>query len=315
MDSREARHRVTRFLLQADGPADLKQIAGEAALPQRAARAALAGLVAEGLVVSGKLTPGKRTVQYCWRAGWDRGIEDAATRARQELRDLIEPTDPNPDIAGEPAIAFHDYVTSRYSPPQDKRFVVFLQCSVRRPFSSSPSHASMRRAIWAATGCDPRHDFERCPVHVVVMASKLGPVPYELEDCYPANVRSGGVKHFRPEYYERVKPILAQRMAEYLVTHQTSYDRAAAFTEGKYAEVMEEAKARAAGHCDALASLPVFPMRQGARIVRMGQSRPRPYWEKYWIQLYREIVSWLGPEAQRAAQARLEELDVECKDG
>ena len=59
----------------------------------------------------------------------------------------------------------------------------------------------MRRAIGVATGYDPAHDFVRCPVHVVVMASYVGPVPYELQDVYPANVRAGGVKHMGEEEY------------------------------------------------------------------------------------------------------------------
>ena len=40
-----------------------------------------------------------------------------------------------------------------------------------------------------------------------------------LEDLYPANVRGGGVKRFDREIYERVKPVLAERMAQYILTY------------------------------------------------------------------------------------------------
>ncbi len=201
-------------------------------------------------------------------------------------------------------MAFHDYVVNEYKPPRDKRFLVVLQCSVRRPFSSSPSHASMRRAIAAATGCDPSEDFEMCPVHVVVLASKIGPVPYELEDVYPANLRGGGVKHFNRDYYAHVKPILAERMAQYIIAHKDSYDRITTFTEGRYGEVMEEA--RKIAPVDFL----ILPVADGPRIIQMGRSTPRKYWERYWIQLFLEIVSWLDADAQAGARARLDEMNV-----
>ena len=42
----------------------------------------------------------------------------------------------------------------------------------------------------------------------------------------------------------------------------------------------------------------------------MGDTRPRRYWQKFWIQLYLEIVSWLGPEQRTRAEERLKALDV-----
>jgi predicted RNA-binding protein len=201
--------------------------------------------------------------------------------------------------------AFHRYITQTYRPPPDKRFLVFFQCSVRRPFSTSPSHGSMRRAISVATGYDPARDFRSCPVHVVVLASTVGPVPYELEDTYPANVRAGGVKDYRRETYEAVKPILAGRMADYLTVHGACYDRISTFTHSAYADVMREAL-RLAG-----ARFPILPTADGPRVRRMGKSTPRTYWQKGWIQLYLEILTWLSPAGQRQAAERLAALDVE----
>ena len=159
--------------------------------------------------------------------------------------------------------------------------------------------------VAVATGYWPRKQFESCPVHVVVLASRIGPVPYELEDVYPANIGGGGVKHFRPEHYDRVRPILAERMARYITAHRSCYDHIATFTSGRYGEVMADAR-KIAG-----ADFPIFPDADGSEIIRMGESKPRTYWQKYWIQLYREIVSWLTPAQRKQAQARLKKLKVE----
>ena len=49
--------------------------------------------------------------------------------------------------------------------------------------------------------------------------------------------------------------------------------------------------------------------------MRMGESMPRTYWEKYWIQLYLEIASWLDPDMQAQAEARLKKMDVKYHEG
>jgi hypothetical protein len=171
----------------------------------------------------------------------------------------------------------------------------------------------MRRAIRVAMGYDPspRVDFESCPVHVVVLASKIGPVPYELEDVYPANVRGSGVKQFDWRRYERVKPVLAERMAQYVLTFQEHYERVTTFTEGRYAEVMEAARDMVVARAGESARFPILPKIGGASIVRIGSSTPHQYWARYWIQLYLEIVSWLEPEQREQAEARLAQLKVE----
>jgi hypothetical protein len=307
--SREVRHSVVSALLQAGGPVCLDAVCAECDLSEEDATAALAGLVGEGLVLRSRFVREDPGQQYCWAAAWRRELERRTARAVRELRELTGREPPLPDsqldVSSPASVAFSDYVLGRYTPPEDKRTLVFLQCSVRRPFSSSPSHASLRRAIWVATGCDPRHDFLECPVHVVVLASKVGPVPYELEDVYPANVRGGGVKHFDPVTYERVKPVLAGRLAGYITAHRASYDHITSFTEGRYGEVMQAA-AEAAG-----VTFPVLPAPGGPRLARAGDTRPRKYWEKHWVQLCLQVMDGLGAEARSAAEARLRSLDVE----
>ena len=300
MKENEIRYRLSAALLQAKGPMSFSELRAQASVPAKAGRAVLRGLVDEGLVVEGKLHLGGRGLQYRWRDRWAQERRQGAADSKRELREAVGATTAGGlDIDGEAVLAFHNHVIHRYEPPPDKRFLVFLQCSVRRPFSTSPSHGAMRRAISVATGFDPARDFERCPVHVVVLASRIGPAPYELEDVYPANVRGGGVKHFDPLYYSVVKPILAERMAEYITAHGDSYDKIASFTQGRYAEVMSDARDLAGR------DFPILPVEGGATVTT-----GRPYWEKYWVQLYLRITGWLPPAQRKQAEERLAQMDL-----
>jgi len=313
MDAKEIRYRLISTLLQAGEPLTLTELVDQCDLAEEDICPILRELVNASLVVEGKLLPDKPAPQYYWGARWAQEAERRAASSKQKLKATVKPAEIVKeralDIDSEAVLKFYDYIINEYKPPKDKRFLVFFQCSVRRPFSSSPSHASMRRAISVATGYDPSKDFQNCPVHVVVLASKIGPVPYELEDVYPANVGGGGVKHFDKKYYARVKPILAERMAQYIITHGNNYRQMATFTESRYAEVMEEAREIAGVY------FPIFPTLDGPQVMRRGKSFPRTYWEKYWIQLYLEIVDWLDPDMQAQAEARLNKMEVRYHEG
>ena len=313
MEPKEIRYQLISTLLQADAPLTFAELMERCGMAEREVPPVLNKLVNEGLVVAGQLLPDNPVTQYFWSARWTKEAQHRAVTSKQKLQEAVKTTEVvkerELDIDSEAVLTFYDHIINGYSPPRDKRFLVFFQCSVRRPFSKSPSHASMRRAISIATGYDPSKDFEKCPVHVVVLASKIGPVPYELEAVYPANVGGGGVKHFDRKYYARMKPILVKRMAQYIITHGGNYEQMATFTEGRYAEVMEEAM-KVAG-----VRFPVFPMIDGAQILKRGDSFPRTYWEKYWIQLYLKIVDWLNPEMQARAEERLKKLNLRYHEG
>jgi hypothetical protein len=288
------RHQVVAALLGAREPLTLAEVVAQCGAGRQAVLSELWRLTEEGGVVEDWLTDLKPGPQYAWAGLRPTGEEPES--------------DGPPDIESDLVAAFHDFVVSRYEPPPDKPFLVFFQCAVRRPFSKAPSHASLRRAVSVATGFDPAREFERCPVHVVVLASRIGPVPYELEDFPPVNVRSNGVPHFGPAEYARARPILARRVADYLESHGAHYRRIAAFGARRYGEVLRDA-ARLAG-----VEFPIFPAKDGPAVARLGGSLPKSYWEKYWIQLAREIEGWL-PEAERAAvMARLAELGVEVEE-
>ncbi len=313
MEPAEVRYRLISTLLQAGGPLTFAELLDQCEIVEEQVIPVLKDLVNKSMVVEGGLIPDKPAPQYCWGARWTKEAERRAITSQQELQKAVKTTrvvkERSLDIDSESVLTFYNHIIDEYTPPEDKRFLVFLQCSVRRPFSSSPSHASMRRAISVATGYDPRKDFEKCPVHVVVLASKIGPVPYELEDVYPANVRGGGVKHFDNKYYDRVKPILAERMAQYILTHGQNYEQFATFTESRYAEVMEATREMAGMY------FPIFPTLDGPQILRRGNSFPRTYWEKFWIQLYLEIVDWLDPDMQAQAEERLKKLNLRYHEG
>ena len=307
----EIRYRLIATLLQADGPLALDPLARESGVARAKLKPVLQKLVGEGAVVEGELVAGKPSPQYCWAERWARKVGREAVDSLQRIRAVVAPAEREGKrhlpIDSKAMLDFSRFVTEEYAPPKDKRILVFFQCSVRRPFSTSPSHGSMRRAVYAATGFWPRKEFDQCPVHVVVLASTLGPVPYELEDVFPANVGGGGVKHFSDEHYAHVKPILAERMAAYITAHRKSYDHITTFTDGRYGEVMALASEIAG------VDFPIYPVKGGPRVLDLDGSKPRTYWQKFWIQLALQIIDWLDPDQQAAARRRLKQLKVEYR--
>jgi len=113
-----------------------------------------------------------------------------------------------------------------------------------------------------------------------------------------------------PEEYARTKPILAARLAEYILTHRDCYDRISAFTEGRYGEVMTEVRESVRDDCPRLGDFPILPTRDGPTILKEGSSKPRTYWQKQWIQLYLEVLNWLPSVQQRQAKKRLAQLNI-----
>jgi hypothetical protein len=55
---------------------------------------------------------------------------------------------------------------------------------------------------------------------------------------------------------------------------------------------------------------PIFPVPGGPRVLHVDGSVPRTYWQKYWIQLCLEVLSWLSPHRQAAAHRRLKKMKV-----
>ena len=200
MDRNELRYCIISTLLQADGPLTLPELdaacRSETDTPDEATLlAVLTELVDSAQVVQGALLPNRIAPQYAWRARWESEAHSRTSDVQQDLRYALDTAEHvaagDLDVDSQPSTAFYRYVIGpQYAPPQNKRYLVFLQCSVRRPFSTAPSHAPMRRAIRTATGYDPRKD-PACPVHVVVLASKVGPVSRRIRRRSARKSKSG----------------------------------------------------------------------------------------------------------------------------
>ena len=305
-----ARYIVSSVLIRAEASLRLEEVVQRAELPRAKVLNALWDLTAEGAAVEGELLRGRPGPQYAWAAGLKKRPGKAISLEQAQRRARTDPSVWPQDLSIDSPLmnAFHAFVMDRYEPPGGKRWLVLLQCSVHRPFSKSPSHAFFRRAIATATGFDPAWQYRECPAHVVVMASRIGPVPYELENVYPANVSGGGVKHFSDDLYAAVEPVLARRMAEYLQRHAGRYEHVAAFGDRRYAEVMGDAAKRAG------VAVAVYPDRAGPSVVRWGRgSTPRTYWQRYWIQLCLDLMGRMGEADRAAAEQRLADGRVEWR--
>ncbi len=229
----------------------------------------------------------------CWRAYQQTSREEVAAVAHD-----LHPDD-------EPVAILQDYLTREYEPPAHVRYLAIYQCSARRPFSSSPSHGAINHAIVAATGLHPWRDRETCPVHVVVLAAKSGPAPYDLQDVYPACIRAEGLAQLDAEEYEERRGTLARYMAGYLRAHASGYAGIATFTSGRWGDVM------AAVQQTTDLDIDILPRADGATLTRVGSRAPHTYWQKRWIQLALAIMEWLPEDERRAAEARLRDMGAE----
>ncbi|MBN1454755.1 MAG: DUF5591 domain-containing protein [Methanomicrobia archaeon] len=114
-------------------------------------------------------------------------------------------------------------VLDRYEPPQ-RRILLLLPCSARKPYSRSPSHRKFSDAIAPYRG----------HVHEVILTSPLGVVPRELEAVYPAAFYDIPVTgHWDAE--ERAW--VASCLRNYLELHNSRYEHIVAHLSGPYREM------------------------------------------------------------------------------
>jgi hypothetical protein len=283
---RDTYDRIVTALLLARGPTTLAELAAAADCDAALAQETVDELRADGLVVVDDDA-------ICWRAYTLTTREEIAASSYD-----LRPHD-------EPVAILQEYLATEYTPPPHARYLAVYQCSARRPFSSSPSHGSINHAIVAATGYHPKRHAAKCPVHVVVLAAKGGPIPYDLEGVFPACIRAEGLGQFSPEEYEEARATLAQYVARYLKAHAGHYDGIATFTSGRWADVMEAA--RSMSDLD----FPVLPRSDGPSLTRVGDTVPHTYWQKRWIQLALAIMGMMPEDERHAAEARLRDMGAE----
>ena len=114
-------------------------------------------------------------------------------------------------------------VLDRYEPPQ-RRVLLLLPCSARKPYSRSPSHRKFSDAIAPYQG----------HVHEMILTSPLGVVPRELEVVYPAAFYDIPVTgHWDAE--ERAW--VASCLRNYLELHHQGYEHIVAHLSGPYRDI------------------------------------------------------------------------------
>jgi archaeosine synthase len=87
-----------------------------------------------------------------------------------------------PESYNAPAIRrFRERLFERYQPPPQKRIVLLLPCSARKPYSDSRSHRRFESVIQSSLGR------ARFNLAEVILTSPLGVVPRELERIFPAS--------------------------------------------------------------------------------------------------------------------------------
>lgn len=115
-------------------------------------------------------------------------------------------------------------VVERYAPPPERRILLLLPCSARKPYSSSPSHTKFIEAIERYRG----------HIHEVVITSPLGVVPRELELVYPAAFYDIPVTGY---WDAEERAWVASCLRAYLARHAATYDGIVAHLTGPYREL------------------------------------------------------------------------------
>jgi archaeosine synthase len=87
-----------------------------------------------------------------------------------------------PESYNAPSIRrFRERLLERYQPPPNKKTILLIPCSARKPYSDSKSHRRFERVIQSSLGGT------RFNLAEVILTSPLGVVPRELERIFPAS--------------------------------------------------------------------------------------------------------------------------------
>ncbi len=102
---------------------------------------------------------------------------------------------------------YQQMIAERYRKPANKRILLLLPCSAKKPYHTSKTHKMFASAIHTAP-----HD---TLVHEVIVTSPLGIVPRELDAFYPANAYDIPVTgKWKPEEIEAIRAMLAQLLEQ-----------------------------------------------------------------------------------------------------
>ena len=104
---------------------------------------------------------------------------------------------------------FQQRIKNRYQKPKEKKILLLLPCSARKPYSFSKSHQRLQKAISKTTS--------PATIHEVIVTSPLGLVPRELELTYPASSYDISVTG---EWFEDEKKLIQEQLETFLSTNQ-----------------------------------------------------------------------------------------------
>jgi archaeosine synthase len=103
-------------------------------------------------------------------------IEEFTPTTGADIVPLIGPESYNSPVVRR----YREFLAARYIPPSNKKIVLLLPCSAKKPYSDSKSHRRYQETIEKALGKAIGN------VAQVILTSPLGVVPRELERVYPA---------------------------------------------------------------------------------------------------------------------------------
>jgi len=107
---------------------------------------------------------------------------------------------------------WQDYFKRFYEVPQGKKWVLFLQCSFKKPYSRSKTH----KAISKVLNNFPDFVFK---THLVVLSTP-GVIPMEFDNYYPFNAYDWPEWEETPEIKQEYIKVISRRIKDYLITHK-----------------------------------------------------------------------------------------------
>jgi len=126
--------------------------------------------------------------------------------------------------------------------PTKKKILLFVQCSKIKPYSNSPSHKYIRKAITELTGFDP-YDFpEKNPIQIIVISSLIGPVPYENESDYIPSHYNLSVNKITKAQFREIEPVLIDRISNFLLKINSNYEKIIFFVKNNYRIICEKVR-------------------------------------------------------------------------
>jgi archaeosine synthase len=128
--------------------------------------------------------------------------------------------------------AAHRHIIRHYTPPA-REIAIFLPCSMKKPYSTSPSHKVFRTAISSVL---PEERY-----HIVVFGT-CGVVPGELEGMYPfAHYRYMLGKCTSERVRRDFLAIETGRLRAYLTATKAAYRHRVAYCLGSFRKAMQNA--------------------------------------------------------------------------